>query len=258
MTEMRDQSSALKATQSFFEIETFVRNLFVSGALLDRNGLILEVSEGWRQFARDGNLALSNYGVGQDYLRHTVHPDENSAATLRGLKSLLQKEIDVFSTLYPCDTPAERKWFLLAAFAVENDSPAAAAVLHIDVSLLLRNRSDVSAAMLGVGPRALDPGLARIIEVVRRTIATSIEKNAAKPIDTGNIAEKRQISALTPRQLRLLNEVARGATNAEIARSHNLTLNSVKSQTTALFRKLGVANRTQAALLAARNGLRGD
>ncbi len=49
-------------------IDSFLTDLFVSGALLDERGCIIQVSEGSRQFARSGSLKLADYGIGEDYL----------------------------------------------------------------------------------------------------------------------------------------------------------------------------------------------
>lgn len=241
--------------QRLSAIDLFVQNLVVSGALLDEHGCILEVSAGWREFARAGGLALENYGVGLNYLKYAIYPDADSVATLRGLKSVLARKIDVFSTIYPCDTPVERKWFMLNAFAIDAGSRAAAAAMHIDVTPLLKARSEVSAVMVGVGPEAIDPAIEKLIGVVRHTLASSKGPSSHVRVTAGSSKEQKLISALTIHQLSLLRELGRGATNSEIAKAHGISLNSAKSQTAALTRRLGFSNRTQAALFAARNGL---
>lgn len=56
--------------------------------------------------------------------------------------------------------------------------------------------------------------------------------------------------ALTERQMEVLNLLAQGRTNKDIARILNISDTTVKSHTTAIFRKLGAENRTQAVHLA--------
>lgn len=235
-------------------LDAYLRNVFVSGALLDQTGRIVEVSEGWKQFARAGKLNLDDYGVGQDYLRHAVFADESSVTILRGLKSLLNKEVDVFSTIYRCETPSGSTWFVMMAFVVENDTNAGAVVLHIDISSFLGNRSSVSASMVGTGPGMIDPTIERLTRAVRQTIATSFQNSPVRRQSVESETSK-ELRSLTPHQLRLLTHIARGATNLEIAKAQNISVGSVKNQTGALLRKLGVTNRTQAALLAHRSGL---
>jgi DNA-binding NarL/FixJ family response regulator len=62
-------------------------------------------------------------------------------------------------------------------------------------------------------------------------------------------------AALTPRERDVLVEVARGRSNREIARGLNVSEKTVKTHVSAIFTKLGVADRTQAALHAVRAGL---
>jgi DNA-binding NarL/FixJ family response regulator len=59
-------------------------------------------------------------------------------------------------------------------------------------------------------------------------------------------------SSLTPRQRQVLQLLVSGKSNREIARSLKLGEGTVKIHMTALFRNLGVANRTAAAVAGAR------
>jgi DNA-binding NarL/FixJ family response regulator len=61
--------------------------------------------------------------------------------------------------------------------------------------------------------------------------------------------------ALTPRERDVLALLARGDSNKRIAASLNLSIGTVKGYVSAIFEKLGVEDRTQAALLAAKHGL---
>ena len=59
--------------------------------------------------------------------------------------------------------------------------------------------------------------------------------------------------ALTPRERDVLALLARGDSNKRIAASLNLSIGTVKGYVSAIFEKLGVEDRTQAALLAAKH-----
>ena len=63
------------------------------------------------------------------------------------------------------------------------------------------------------------------------------------------------LDVLTPRERDVLRLVARGAANKQIAGELNLSIGTVKGYVSAIFEKLGVGDRTQAALLAVKHGI---
>jgi two-component system response regulator DegU len=62
-------------------------------------------------------------------------------------------------------------------------------------------------------------------------------------------------SALTPREIEVLKLIGRGASNREIAERLFISEKTTKNHVTHIFEKIGVSDRTQAALYAVRNGL---
>lgn len=58
-----------------------------------------------------------------------------------------------------------------------------------------------------------------------------------------------KLDALTPSQFKVLHLIAAGHANKEIAQRLHISEKTVKAHVTAIFAKLGVKNRTQAALL---------
>jgi DNA-binding CsgD family transcriptional regulator len=54
-------------------------------------------------------------------------------------------------------------------------------------------------------------------------------------------------SLLSPREAQVLELASRGLTNSEVAAGLNVTVHAVKFHLAAVYRKLGVANRTEAA-----------
>lgn len=63
------------------------------------------------------------------------------------------------------------------------------------------------------------------------------------------------VESLTDRELDVLKLVARGANNQEISRELNIAENTVIKHISSILGKLGIENRTQAALYAIREGL---
>ena len=60
---------------------------------------------------------------------------------------------------------------------------------------------------------------------------------------------------LSSRQTEILTAITRGLSNSDIAAQLGISLDMVKEHTTALFAKIGAANRTQAAVIAMRKHL---
>lgn len=103
--------------------------------------------------------------------------------------------------------------------------------------------SAVRAAALGaswLSPRAADVVLGR----VRRA---DLEK-----------APDPEIEALSPRELDVLQLIARGMENAEIAGTLNISPRTAKNHVSNILAKLGVPSRIQAAIYAVRRGLDSD
>ena len=61
--------------------------------------------------------------------------------------------------------------------------------------------------------------------------------------------ERPSLRVLTPRELEVLQMIAFGMTNAEAARRLHLSVHAIKFHLAAIYRRLGVSNRTEAAVL---------
>lgn len=62
------------------------------------------------------------------------------------------------------------------------------------------------------------------------------------------------LATLSPRELEVLEMTARGLTNAQIATGLFVTVHAVKFHLAGIYRKLGVGNRTEAAVVYLRAG----
>lgn len=75
---------------------------------------------------------------------------------------------------------------------------------------------------------------------------------AAPPLDDAEAAVARGIRELTPQQFRVLQMLGSGLLNKQIAWELGVTEATIKAHMTAILRKLGASNRTQAILMASR------
>jgi DNA-binding NarL/FixJ family response regulator len=182
-----------------------------------------------------------------------------SEATRIGLAVLLQRQRWVGRCVLAEDvsgatTLAGRHRPEVALLDISNAGPFAATLTkalhaaHQSVQIVLTSRCAMSpsAPPHQLGAVAFLPPTASSQETVStlRAAALSIDVQArprAALVHTG----------LTDREHELLVLISTGATNREIAARLNLGPDSIKKHATALYRKLGVRNRTEAARRAA-------
>ncbi|MDO9143440.1 EAL domain-containing protein [Rhodoferax sp.] len=107
-------------------------------ALLDAQGRIDSVNQAWRQFADANLLPESAYGVGQSYLDLCDKAQGDSAAEAQrvaaGIRSVLAGTVKSFSLEYPCHSPTEQRWFLMAVTPLASQSPHGGVVMHLDIT----------------------------------------------------------------------------------------------------------------------------
>jgi pimeloyl-ACP methyl ester carboxylesterase/DNA-binding CsgD family transcriptional regulator len=89
-----------------------------------------------------------------------------------------------------------------------------------------------------------EPGWARALEAIEAFLPAGVAANADA-----------RIAALTPRLLSLLDLMAQGRDNAQIAATLGLSEKTVRNHITTLFDRLEVENRSQAIVFARENGL---
>jgi DNA-binding NarL/FixJ family response regulator len=106
-------------------------------------------------------------------------------------------------------------------------------------------RADLIAAIKGTaqGKTFLDPSVAGKVMVQAATSSAVAEERRAPAID------------LTEREVEILNLLAQGLSNPEIAERLHLAPGTVRNYVSSILAKLGVSDRTQAAVLAVRWGL---
>jgi len=91
---------------------------------------------------------------------------------------------------------------------------------------------------------------------LQATIALEVSnQDPARPRDTRPAPAPEVAANLTNREIEVLRLIAEGATNAEIAVILSISPHTVKSHVINIFNKLGVNDRTQAAVWAARHNI---
>jgi DNA-binding NarL/FixJ family response regulator len=110
---------------------------------------------------------------------------------------------------------------------------------------------DVSGAELAAAVREVARGGALIQPSVARKVLAEFSRLEPNARPSGPAL----IEPLSPREQEVLKGITRGLSNKEIAGELNLTEGTVKNYVSVIFQKLGVQDRTQAALRARKLGL---
>jgi LuxR family maltose regulon positive regulatory protein len=150
---------------------------------------------------------------------------------------------------------------ILQALALEAQGEISAAREPLEHALSLAEPQGYAHIFVGEGPpmarllyKALSYGVAP--EYIQRLLAlfpgSEVEQQASpytQSSDTG------YIEPLSEREIDVLQLIAEGLTNREIASQLYLSLNTVKAHTRSIYGKLGVTSRTRAAARARALGL---
>ncbi|MGH9127148.1 MAG: response regulator [Acidimicrobiales bacterium] len=135
--------------------------------------------------------------------------------------------------------------------------PAPAVVILTSFSDRERIVDAIDAGAVGYLLKDADPD--ELLRGVRAAAAgdSPFSPRAAKALLTIG-AQRATAEALTPRERQVLGALAKGLANKQIARLLDISEKTVKTHLTSVFARIGVADRTQAALWAQRHGLGKD
>ena len=240
----------------------------VNLAVLDARGIIVDVNEAWKTFARDNGLRTPNSGIGKNYLQLCGSGAGAPADLAVNLERLIAGKLDLINFVYSCDSPTEARWFSLIALPLPFNRVARVAVLHINISSLVRSSFGASFA-LTANERSRDLILIetqKAADVVHGAVGQSLRSQLNKmlsdqrPRSSIDAIRRKKSGAeltrvkmrLTKRQQEILRLLGKGKTNAEIARALFRSPNTIKLHVSAILKNLDLQNRTQAALLASR------
>lgn len=120
---------------------------------------------------------------------------------------------------------------------------------HVRV-VLMSGEGRVSAAMGRLNGAVASLSKQMPLQVIASALQKVAEGTRIFPKDSGSAAVR-----LSPRELDILQHLAAGLSNPEVADALSLSRHTVKQHTSAVYRKLGVRNRAQAASRAQELGL---
>jgi two-component system, NarL family, response regulator LiaR len=130
--------------------------------------------------------------------------------------------------------------------------------LEVNVLVLTSSTDDAHLVeAVKTGALSFLPKTAGVDQVISAVRAAARGEAVLQPAATARLIEELRRGAapdplrlLTPRETDVLREVARGRSNREIARSLSVSEETVKTHVSSILAKLGLADRTQAAIFA--------
>ena len=175
------------------------------------------------------------------------------ADSFESLEAAARENEDAELVLLDLDMPGTRGFSALAWLRAQYPALPVIIVSAVTEPTIMRRASDFGAS--GYIPKASP--IARIGEAVRAVQNGDVWlPDAALAAADENLSEDQvlaeRIASLTPQQFRVLMMIADGLLNKQIAGELDVSEATVKAHVTAIFRKMHVRSRTQAAVAARR------
>jgi DNA-binding CsgD family transcriptional regulator len=209
-------------------------------AFLGGDGTILRVSSGWKTFAKVWKLQMPGFGIGSNYLDHCTEPKRKAE-----IKALLRDRTDMVSYIYPCETARKKLWFVAIGLPCRDEEDVRAVIMHVEITPWMPRGGDMKLS--GAAPGAeLSNLLLGLQQSMKIAVAEGMVAASRSESDLAGGGER----TLTPRQEEVLEWIANGKTNQEIAELLGCSLNTVKRHVSAVLLRLNLSSRTKAALYA--------
>ena len=181
----------------------------------------------------------------------TIH----EADSLERLYAMVDNYPDADLLLLDLDMPGAQGFSaLLHLQGLQPQLPIVIVSGHEDPALM---RRALDHGALGFIPKSADAHTLDVAlhQVLDGTPWIPQQARLAPGVDDSEHAAAHGLRELTPQQFRVLQMVGAGQLNKQIAHELGVSEATIKAHMTAIMRKLGVSNRTQAVLIAGRLGL---
>ena len=107
-------------------------------ALLDSQGIILSVNEAWQQFGRANAVHNPGHDIGVNYLTVCDKARGDNAAeasqAAAGIRAVINGRANSFTLEYPCHSPADQRWFLMAVTPLTGYTSKSVVVMHLNIT----------------------------------------------------------------------------------------------------------------------------
>src|SRR4051794_21728513 len=110
-------------------------------AVIRASGEIVSVNESWKRFGRNNGLRTPCFGLGTNYLEYCKAEDHATAQSFEQIRALLAGDVDLVSFPYRCDSPRQKRTFVLIGAPLAQAPKPAFALLHLDISAMVGSSS---------------------------------------------------------------------------------------------------------------------
>ena len=136
ITELKQAEENLRESQEF--TVDVLNSLPSTIAVLDADGVIVEVNEPWLRFARENSAAgIIVNAIGQKYLSPSPAgdggDDDEIETTFIGISAVVQGERDYYSAEYHCHSQDKHRWFQMTVSRLTG-SIRGAVIAHTDIT----------------------------------------------------------------------------------------------------------------------------
>ncbi len=220
--------------------------------MLDATGRIVAVNEAWKAFGERNGLCVPDFGVGENYFDF-CSPAEVGDNIANQLRDLLDGRTEMITTIYPCHSPTQQRWFFLIGIPLSIDRPSGAAIVHAELTSLLPLPSSLSqVSALKSSSSSGDAILGAIEQSVTNTLATQLQAMIEEPAGEKHRADKDPSSKLSKKQLEVLRLLVTASPMRKLRR--HFSARRILSSCTCLQSSGSSTSesRTQAALIASK------
>jgi DNA-binding CsgD family transcriptional regulator len=279
----RKAEKLIKQTRAY--ARTILNSLSAHIAIIDENGKVLETNLAWNEFARSNQIKLRPSTSDINYLDICESAQGNSAenadTVARGIRQVINGEINEFTIDYPCHSPEEKRWFYMRVTRAADSNPTKVVISHENITalkltqekLMLRERElkqnstrlEEANAALGAILRQRDqdrkqleqtvfqnlkevvlPNIQRLKALSRTTEAAGLMDLIEKGLQEIASPFMNHLNSLgmvlTPQELQVAALIKEGKTTKEIAGILNLSPTTINFHRRNLRKKLNLTN----------------
>jgi PAS domain S-box-containing protein len=123
------------------KLASILNTLPANIALLNEHGVIMDVNDEWKKFAKNNNCCQYDCGLGESYetiSAESIGLDEKDrSAVVKGIESVLKHKTKEFVFEYAWNKAGQQRWFRMVTMPILHKK-SGAVVMHIDISELRR------------------------------------------------------------------------------------------------------------------------